>query len=89
MVARSRVEQALEAELEALPEDRRTGPLAMVALGLAERLDADPVDRDRVALSRELRLVLADLRGEVTAGDGEVERFLASIEQPAFRGPGD
>ena len=89
MVARTGVEAALQVELAAMSADVRAGSLAMVALGLAERLDAEPVDRDRVALSRELRLVLADLRGEVSTGDGELERFLASIEQPAFRGPGD
>lgn len=83
------VERALMAELRAMSPDVRLGPLAKVALDLARRLDADPSDRDAVALSRELRLVRADLRGEVTSGDTEVERFLASIEQPAFRGPGD
>jgi hypothetical protein len=90
MVARpGAVELALLADLQAFSAEVRAGPLAEVALGLARRLDADPVDRDRVALSRELRLIRADLRGEVASGDGELERFLASVEQPTFRGPGD
>jgi hypothetical protein len=54
-----------------------------VAVYLARRLDAEPGDRSAVMLSRELRLVVADLRahqkGDATS---DVEAFLARIAAP-------
>lgn len=83
------VVEAVRAELDALPEVAAS-PLATVLLDLAQRLDAGPGDRTAVALSRELRLVLAELHAHAnTDVGGEVEQFLRRVSTPAFRKPGD
>jgi hypothetical protein len=48
-------------------------------------MDAEPGDRSAVMLSRELRLLMADLRTQVK-GDatGDVEEFLRRVSTPAF-----
>jgi hypothetical protein len=55
-----RVEKAARAELRALPAALRTSTLAAAVLELAERLDAEPSDREASQLARELRLSLGD-----------------------------
>jgi hypothetical protein len=46
-------------------------------------MDAEPGDRSAVMLSRELRLMMADLRSQVKGdGTGDVEAFLARIAAP-------
>jgi hypothetical protein len=46
-------------------------------------MDAEPGDRSAVMLSRELRLLMADLRSQVKGGGtDDVERFLARIAAP-------
>jgi hypothetical protein len=84
------IEKAADAEIGRLPAELRTSTLAEVLLDLARRLDADPEDRAASMLSRELRLVLTDLHARAgDVGGDEVERFLASVANSAFRGPGD
>jgi len=53
---------SVAAELRKLPEELRTGALAAAALTLAE-LVPESSPRDAAALTRELRLTLAELRG--------------------------
>jgi hypothetical protein len=84
------VESRLQVELEALPEAVATSAMAQVALQLAARLDDGSVGDDaRVRLSRELRLVTAELYRRADAGGDidDVERFLERIATPAFRHP--
>jgi hypothetical protein len=90
-VAVKAVERAALAELRTLPPELRASALAKVVLDLARRLDAGPGDRAAAMLARELRLVTAELHRRSSGGDvgGEAERFLESISNPAFRGPGD
>jgi hypothetical protein len=84
---RSVVTEAVRVELAGLPD---APSLAAAALLLAERLDAGPADREAVLLARELRLTLAEVRARAgVAGVSDVERFLAGISTPSFRGPGD
>ena len=84
------VEESVRADLARLPEVLRMSPLALLLLDLARRLDDAPEDRAAAMLSREFRLVLADLHACLgdTGGDS-VERFLQSIANPALLGPGD
>jgi hypothetical protein len=79
------IERATRADLKALPAELVGSALARVAIDLARRLDEDPGDRDATALSRELRMVMADLR-EQGKGDaaGEVEQFLRRVSTPSF-----
>jgi hypothetical protein len=84
------IEKAAQVELGRLPADLRSSTLAVVVLDLARRLDAEPEDRSASMLSRELRLVLAELHARAgDVGGGEVERYLESIASPALRGPGN
>lgn len=78
------VERATRAELRALG-GVASSALARVAIDLAQRLDADPGDRDAVPLARELRLALGELRA-VAKEDvgGELERFLARISDTSL-----
>jgi hypothetical protein len=78
-------ERTLRAELRALGVSLQSSVLARVALDIAKRMDAAPGDRSAVMLSRELRLVLTDLRRQVK-GDatGDVEDFLRRVSTPAF-----
>lgn len=62
--------KAAQAEIGAFPVPLRGSTLAMAALDLARRLDAGPEDREVTAISRELRLVLGELR-RLAAADGE------------------
>ena len=56
-----------------------------MAVDLARRLDAEPGDRSAVMLSRELRLLMADLRPRVKGGGtDDVEQFLRRVSTPAF-----
>lgn len=85
-----RIEKAAKAELGRLPVELRTCTLAEVVLDLARRLDAEPEDRAASMLSRELRLVLAVLHDRAgDAGGDDLDRFLASIANPALQRPGD
>jgi uncharacterized protein (DUF2267 family) len=83
-------EKAIRAELDRVRVTVGSSVLAAVAVNLARRLDSGPGDRAASMLSRELRLVMAELwrqaKGET---DHDLERFLGSISTPAFRGPGD
>jgi hypothetical protein len=77
------VERAARAELAALGVSTTLSTAARAALELARRLDDGPGDRSAVMLSRELRLIFADLRGrQPEDSTGEVERFLARIAAP-------
>ena len=60
--------------------------LAEQALLLARRLDAEPPDREAAVLSRELRLVLGELRRLAGGGDREVEAFVAGISASSLGG---
>jgi hypothetical protein len=79
------VERAARAELRALPEQVRSSALAKAAIDLAKRLDAGPPDTTAVLLARELRMAMADLRGQAK-GDAtnDVEEFLRRVSTPAF-----
>jgi hypothetical protein len=76
-------EKATRAHLRDLGVDLAKSPLARLALDLAQRLDADPTDRDMTALSREQRLVWASLEHQ-TAGGSELDGFLKGISSPSF-----
>ena len=73
------VEAAARAEVAGLPEAVRCSTLAATALDLAIRLDGEPTDRDAAALSRELRLVWAELHQRVGGAGGEGEEIVARI----------
>jgi hypothetical protein len=77
------IERTVRAELRALGVSLRSSVGARAAVDLARRMDAEPGDRSAVMLSRELRLLMADLRSQVK-GDttGDVEAFLARIAAP-------
>ena len=62
--------------------------LAQALRDLARRMDADPGDRSAVQISREIRLLLAELMPGGDVGR-EVEGYLAAISTTAFRHPGD
>jgi hypothetical protein len=76
------IERTIRAELRGLGASLRSSVGARVAVDLAKRLDAEPGDRSAVMLSRELRLLMADLRHVKGGGTDEVERFLARIAAP-------
>jgi hypothetical protein len=77
------VERAARAELAALGVSTAASTAARAALELARRLDDGPGDRSAVMLSRELRLIFADLRGrQPEDASGEAEAFLARIAAP-------
>jgi hypothetical protein len=84
------IERSARAELRGLGVQLGSSALGRAAVDLARRLDAAPGDRAAAMLTRELRLVVAQLH-RPAAGDPatEMERFLASISTPAFSGPGD
>ncbi|MGH9002703.1 MAG: hypothetical protein ACRDYV_06200 [Acidimicrobiia bacterium] len=69
----------MKAELVAWGTTVQTTTLAQQALLLARRLDGDPPDRELTGLSRELRLVLGELRGLAGRSESELDRFLTSI----------
>jgi hypothetical protein len=77
------IERTIRAELRRLGVSLRSSVGARAAVDLARRMDAQPGDRSAVMLSRELRLLMADLRSQVK-GDatGDVEAFLARIAAP-------
>jgi hypothetical protein len=77
------IERTVRAELRRLGVSLRSSVGAQAAVDLAKRLDAEPGDRSAVMLSRELRLLMADLRSQVKGGGtDEVEQFLARIAAP-------
>lgn len=77
-----RLAVAVEADLAALGAP--AGALAEAARLVAARLDAGPADREVPALTRELRRLLAELRGLGGTGAGAVEAFLASVSVEEF-----
>jgi hypothetical protein len=79
------IERTVRAELRSLGVSLRSSVGARAVVDLARRMDAEPGDRSAVMLSRELRLVMADLRSQVK-GDatGDVEEFLRRVSTPAF-----
>lgn len=82
----TKVATAVSKELGNLPEELRGSPLAAAALLLAGRLDSGGVtDRDAAALSRELRLVLAELRALAGVGNRELEEFLERVSVSPLR----
>jgi hypothetical protein len=85
------LEKALSAELRTMPELVSSSSLAKAAIGLAKRLDAEPGDDAATRLTRELRLVTAELHRRAGAGDvaSDVEAFLERISAPEFRNAGD
>jgi hypothetical protein len=84
------IERTIRAELRGLGVSLRSSVGARAAVDLAKRMDAEPGDRSAVMLSRELRLVMADLRSQVKGGGtDEVERFLARIAAPDVRHAAD
>ena len=54
-------ELAVQADLQRVPVEHRSGGLAVTALTLAKAIDAGPEVRDLAALSRELRATLTEL----------------------------
>ena len=54
--------KAAQVELTTFPVPLQRSTLAMAVLDLARRLDAGPEDREVTAITRELRLVLGELR---------------------------
>lgn len=72
-------------ELAGLPEALRESTLAAAVLDLASRLDGDPTDRDAAALTRELRLVLAELAHRVGGAGSEQEEIVARVRNAALR----
>lgn len=76
------VGRAVEVDLAAMGAP--AGALAEAARMVAARLDAGPTDRDVPALTRELRRLLAELRGLTSRGTGAVEAFLASVAVEGF-----
>jgi hypothetical protein len=77
------IERTIRTELRRLGVSLRSSVGARAAVDLAKRMDAQPGDRSAVMLSRELRLVMADLRSQVRGGGtGDVEQFLARIAAP-------
>jgi hypothetical protein len=77
------IERTIRAELRGLGVSLRSSVGARAAVDLARRMDAEPGDRSAVMLSRELRLLMADLRSQVRGdGTGDVEAFLARIAAP-------
>jgi hypothetical protein len=56
------VRDALEADLELMPEAVRSSTLAEVARTLAGVLDSMPGARDAASVAKEMRAALADLR---------------------------
>ena len=58
-----------------LLEGRDVGPLEALALSLAARVDGCDSDRDLASLSRELRVVLAEIR----AGDKPIEQGIDAL----------
>ena len=84
------VEEAAVAELARMPLQVRDSALGAAVLVLARRLDAGPGDAVASMLVRELRMAMVALHARAGGeSDGELERFLAGISTPAFRGPGD
>jgi uncharacterized protein (DUF2267 family) len=79
------IEAATMGWLAQLPEAMRGSPLAAVAAQLARRLDGESAPTAEVLLARELRMTLADLRGQA-GGDvnDDVDAFLARISSPAL-----
>jgi hypothetical protein len=77
------IERTIRTELRSLGVSLRSSVGARAAVDLARRMDDGPGDRSAVMLSRELRLLMADLRSQVK-GDatGDVEAFLARIAAP-------
>ncbi len=82
------VETAVLAELRRLGVKPAESLLAAALVDLAQRLDVGPGDRAAAMLSAEMRRLLAELK-QTEVNSGELERFLAGISTPAFRGPGD
>jgi hypothetical protein len=78
------IERTVRVELRILGVSLRASVGARQAVDLARRLDAAPGDRSAVMLSRELRLVLADLRAQKGGGADDVEQFLRRVSTPAF-----
>ncbi len=77
------IERTIRVELRSLGVSLRSSVGAQAAVDLARRLDAEPGDRSAVMLSRELRLLMADLRSQVKGGGtDDVGRFLARIAAP-------
>jgi hypothetical protein len=84
------MERTIRVELRLLGVSLRSSVLARAAVDLARRMDAEPGDRSAVMLSRELRLLFADLRSQVNgSGPDDVERFLARITVPDIRHAAD
>jgi hypothetical protein len=83
------VELATRAELRGMSVALAGSALARTAIDLARRLDAGPTDRDAATLSRELRMVLADLHQRHDTVGGEVDAFLRGIAAADLRQPGD
>ena len=79
------IERTIRAELRRLGVSLRSSVGARSAVDLARRMDAEPGDRSAVMLSRELRLLMADLRSQVKGGEADdVEEFLRRVSTPAF-----
>ena len=81
-------ENAVLAELLQMGVEPSQSLLATALVDLARRLDAGPGDRSAAMLSREMRLLLAELK-QCEEVNHDLEQFLAGISTPAFRGPGD
>jgi hypothetical protein len=77
------VEKALRAELRTMPGLVASSSMAVAAIGLARRLDAGPGDDAATRLTRELRLVMAELHRQA-GGDmtDDIADFLARVAAP-------
>lgn len=80
-----RLEKALSTELASWGDGLAGSTLAEQALLLARRLDAGPPDREAAVLSRELRLVVGELRALAGAGDRDLQEFLERVSTSPVR----
>ena len=81
--------RAVEADLAVLGEPLVSSGLALVVVDLASRLDSEPPHREAVLLSRELRLVMGELRAMAEGKETGVEQWLDGISNPTFRASGN
>lgn len=76
------VGRAVEIDLAAMGAP--AGALVEAARLVAARLDDGPKDREVPALTRELRRLLAELRGQTAGRASDVDAFLASVAVEDF-----
>lgn len=65
-----------------LLKGREMGPLESLAVLLASRLDECESDRDATGLSRELRLVLAEIRSGDRPLEQGIDKLIGALSEP-------